>query len=85
MTAAALAALAAVAAAAAAPAEQPAAAAAAAARRPNVIFTLVDDWGYNDVGYHNAANEAIIRTPNMDRLSSSAFGIRLERFYSQPM
>ena len=29
--------------------------------KPNVIFTLVDDWGYNDVGYHNALNEGIIR------------------------
>ena len=60
-------------------------AAAASPGRPNVIFTLVDDWGYNDVGYHNAENEGVIRTPNMDRLSSSAHGIRLERFYSQPI
>ena len=60
-------------------------AAAASPGRPNVIFTLVDDWGYNDVGYHNADNEGIISTPHMDRLSSSAHGIRLERFYSQPI
>lgn len=25
----------------------------AAARRPNILFCLVDDWGYNDVGFHN--------------------------------
>ena len=59
--------------------------AAAAKSKPNVIFVLVDDWGYNDVGYHNAQNENIIRTPNMDRLSSSIHGIRLEKFYSQPI
>ena len=41
---------------------------------------LVDDWGFNDVGFHNQANENIIRTPNMDRLSASPHGIRLERF-----
>ena len=45
----------------------------------------MDDWGYNDVGFHNQANENIIRTPNMDRLSASPHGIRLERFYSQPI
>lgn len=56
-----------------------------AAPRPSIIFCLVDDWGFNDVGYHNAENEAVIRTPHMDRLSSSAHGVRLERFYSQPI
>ena len=57
----------------------------ASGNKPNIIFCLVDDWGYNDVGYHNAENEGIIRTPNMDRLSSSMHGIRLEKFYSQPI
>eukprot|EP01052_Picozoa_sp_SAG31_P010600 SAG31_NODE_584_length_13886_cov_96.615000_9_plen_53_part_00 len=30
------------------------------------------------MGFHNSRNEHIIRTPNMDRLSSSEHGIRLE-------
>ena len=34
---------------------------------------------------HNRENEDIIRTPFMDQLASSAHGIRLERFYSQPI
>jgi hypothetical protein len=32
--------------------------------RLNVIFNLVDDRGYNDVGFHDAAIEDIIRTLN---------------------
>lgn len=54
-------------------------------RRPNVLWVLIDDWGYNDVGFHNRDNENLIRTPHIDWLAESAHGVRLERFYSQPI
>jgi arylsulfatase A-like enzyme len=51
----------------------------AATPRPNVVFILADDLGWNDVGYHGSA----IRTPNIDRLAAA--GTRLEQFYVQPV
>ena len=35
--------------------------------KPNIVFVLVDDWGYADVGFHNPG----IRTPNFDTLAST--------------
>ena len=49
-----------------------------ARRKPNIVFILVDDMGYNDIGYHNPN----IISPNIDRLARS--GIRLEQNYVQP-
>lgn len=46
---------------------------------PNVVIILADDLGWCDTGFHGSE----IRTPNLDRLASQ--GIRLERFYSQPV
>lgn len=46
---------------------------AALATRPHIIFVMVDDFGYYDVGYHGNPEAA---TPNMDALVSD--GIRLE-------
>jgi len=46
--------------------------------RPNIVFFMADDWGYNDVGYHNPE----ILTPIMDSLANS--GLILERNYAQP-
>ncbi|MCG8450300.1 MAG: sulfatase [Pirellulales bacterium] len=37
-----------------------------AARNPNVVFILVDDLGWMDVGYQNAK----VKTPHVDRLAS---------------
>lgn len=51
-------------------------AAAPAAPRVNVVFVLVDDLGYGEIGCFG--NEKI-RTPNLDRLASE--GIRFTRFY----
>ncbi|XP_060603789.1 arylsulfatase J-like [Ruditapes philippinarum] len=47
--------------------------------RPNIIFIIADDLGYNDLGYHGSE----IRTPNIDKLAMS--GVRLENYYVQPV
>ncbi len=48
------------------------------ARKPNVVFIIADDMGWNDVGYHNSA----IQTPNIDRLAQT--GVRLSNHYATP-
>jgi arylsulfatase A-like enzyme len=53
------------------------AAARSAEPRPNVVFVLVDDMGYADVGCYGAKD---IRTPNIDRLARE--GVRMTDFYS---
>ncbi len=50
---------------------------AAAQQRPNIIFVLIDDFGYADSGPYGAKD---IRTPNMDRLARE--GVRFTDFYS---
>lgn len=45
--------------------------------RPNVIFILVDDMGYADLGCYGAKD---ISTPNIDRLARE--GVRFTDFYS---
>ena len=47
--------------------------------KPNIVFILVDDLGFKDVGYHGGT----IKTPNIDKLASE--GTRLEQFYVQPV
>ena len=44
---------------------------------PNIIFILVDDLGYADLGCYGCQD---IRTPNMDRLAGE--GLRFVNFYS---
>ncbi|TWT98339.1 sulfatase [Stieleria varia] len=39
------------------------------ARQPNIVFFLVDDLGYRDIGANNA--ETFYETPNVDRLAAS--------------
>ena len=46
--------------------------------KPNIIFMLADDVGWNDVGYHGSE----IRTPHIDSLSRS--GVELDQFYVFP-
>jgi arylsulfatase A-like enzyme len=46
-------------------------------KRPNVVFILVDDMGYADVGCMGAKD---IRTPNIDRLAKE--GVKLTNFYA---
>ena len=35
---------------------------------PNIVFILVDDWGWANVGYHRGASNEEVDTPNIDRL-----------------
>ena len=50
-----------------------------AAQQPHIVFILADDFGWNDVGYH----ESEIETLNLDQLSAG--GVRLENYYVQPI
>lgn len=50
-----------------------------AAERPNIVFFLIDDLGWSDVGFHGSE----IKTPNIDKLAAA--GTRLEAFYVQPV
>ena len=45
---------------------------------PNIVFVLVDDWGYNDVGYRSTYMDWT--TPNIDKLASQ--GVKLENYYT---
>lgn len=45
--------------------------------KPNIIFVMVDDMGYGDLGCYGQKE---IKTPNIDRLASE--GIRFTNFYS---
>ncbi|KAK3794693.1 hypothetical protein RRG08_056709 [Elysia crispata] len=47
--------------------------------KPNIVFVLADDYGYNDIGYHGDQ----IKTPVLDRLAAS--GVKLENYYVQPI
>jgi len=53
---------------------------AAGAQRPNIVYFLVDDLGYADVGFNGSKD---VRTPNIDRLASA--GAVLSSFYVQPV
>ena len=46
--------------------------------RPNIVYLLADDLGWNDVGFHGG----VPRTPNLDRLAAN--GAMLNAFYAQP-
>ncbi len=50
---------------------------AAPTTRPNIIFVLVDDMGYADLGCYGAKD---IRTPHIDRLARE--GVRFTDFYA---
>jgi len=47
--------------------------------QPNIVFFLVDDWGYNDFGL-TSINHLQGTTPNIDRLAKE--GIRLTNYYT---
>ena len=48
--------------------------------RPNIVYFLVDDLGYADVGFMGSKD---VRTPNIDRLAKE--GVVLNSFYVQPV
>ena len=43
--------------------------------KPNIVFVLVDDWGFADVGFHNPK----VKSPNFDDLAKT--GLILNRHY----
>jgi arylsulfatase A len=47
------------------------------AQKPNVVFILVDDMGYGDLG---AYGQKLIETPNIDKLAAN--GIKFTQFYA---
>ncbi len=47
------------------------------AKRPNIVFVLADDMGWNQPGFNGGKAEL---TPNMDRLAAE--GMRLNEFYT---
>ena len=49
------------------------------AKQPNIVFFLIDDLGYTDVGF----NGGDIKTPHIDKLAAA--GARLAAFYVQPV
>ncbi|XP_077971678.1 arylsulfatase J-like [Styela clava] len=51
--------------------------------RPNIIFILADDYGFNDIGYHAREHESAMKTPFLDHLAGE--GIKLENYYVQPI
>jgi arylsulfatase A-like enzyme len=47
-------------------------------KKPNIVFILSDDQGWNDIGYHNPK----IKTPHLDGLART--GVELDTHYVQP-
>lgn len=47
--------------------------------KPHVVLVLVDDWGWNNTGYHRP-NDPEVVTPNIDQLVRQ--GIELDRHYT---
>lgn len=48
-------------------------------KKPHIVFMLVDDWGWADVGYHRDTPTSDISTPNIDSLVKE--GLQLGQHY----
>lgn len=53
---------------------------AAPASRPNVFFIMIDDLGWNDIGYQSSDLLGI--TPNLDKLAAG--GVKVNRLNITP-
>jgi len=51
--------------------------------RPNILFIVADDLGYNDVSFHSKDGHSQIQTPSLDALAAS--GVDLRNYYVQPV
>lgn len=51
--------------------------------KPNIVFILADDLGYNDIGYHAKDHFSAIRTPHLDDLAAK--GTTFDNYYVQPV
>ena len=52
---------------------------AVAADKPHILFLLVDDWGWANVGYHREMATREVQTPNFDSLVKN--GLELDQNY----
>ena len=50
------------------------------AKKPHIVFLLVDDWGWANVGYHRNPPTAEVVTPNFDSLVKE--GLELDQHYT---
>ena len=50
-------------------------------KKPNIVFVLADDLGFNDVSYHGNDHGSATKTPFLDSLAMG--GVRLENYYVQ--
>ena len=50
-----------------------------AAGKPHIVFMLVDDWGWANVGYHRDPPTREVDTPNIDSLVKE--GLELDQHY----
>ena len=49
------------------------------AKPPHIVLIVADDYGWNDVGYHNPD----VHTPTLDKLAAA--GVKLDNYYVQPI
>ena len=47
--------------------------------KPHIVFMMVDDWGWADVGYHQNSSTKDVQTPNIDSLVKE--GLQLDQQY----
>ena len=50
------------------------------ADKPHIVYILVDDWGWANVGYHRNPPTPEVDTPNIDSLVKE--GLELDQFYA---